>query len=71
MMWDLHVVILLTIMCPKHGLLPSSVANDLQEQTPNFHKWSEAVIASPSVTEIFNVDENVARTKERLAKARA
>lgn len=55
----------------KHGLLPSSVAKDLEEKTPNFHKWSEAVTASPSVTGIFNEAENVARTKDRLAKARA
>lgn len=55
----------------KHGLLPASLTKDLQEKTPNFHKWSEAVVASPSVTEIFDVDENVNRTKQRLAKARA
>lgn len=56
---------------PKHGLLPSSLTKDLQDKTPNFHKWSEAVIASPSVTGIFNEEENVTRTKERIAKARA
>lgn len=58
-------------MCAQHGLLPASLTKDLQEKTPNFHKWSEAVVASPSVTEIFDVDDNVARTKQRLAKARA
>lgn len=58
-------------MCPKHELLPSSVAKDLEEKAPNFHKWSEAVTASPSVTGIFNEAENVARTKDRLAKAKA
>lgn len=63
--------LIILLMCPKHGLLPSSVTKDLQEKTPNFHKWSEAVSASPSVTGIFNEDENVTRTKERLAKARA
>ncbi|KAK2601485.1 hypothetical protein N8I77_010933 [Diaporthe amygdali] len=55
----------------KHALLPSSIVKDLQEKTPNFYKWSEAVTASPSVTGIFNEDENVARTKERLAQAKA
>ncbi|KAG8156965.1 hypothetical protein KVR01_013187 [Diaporthe batatas] len=55
----------------KHGLLPASLTKDLQEKTPNFHKWSEAVVASPSVTKIFDVDANVARTKQRIERARA
>lgn len=58
-------------MFPKHGLLPSSVAKDLQEKAPNFHKWSESVIASPSVTGIFDEEANVARTKQRIANAKA
>lgn len=55
----------------KHGLLPASLTKDFQEKTPNFHIWSEAVVDSRSVTEIFDEDKNVARTKQRIAKARA
>ncbi|KAL1866672.1 hypothetical protein Daus18300_006616 [Diaporthe australafricana] len=49
----------------------NNLVKDLQEKTPNFHKWSEAVIASPSVTGIFNENDNVVRAKERIAKAKA
>lgn len=55
----------------KHGLLPQSLAKSLEETTPNFHKWSEAVVASPSVTGIFNEEAVVARSKERFAKMKA
>lgn len=55
----------------KHGLLPASLVHALKETTPNFYKWSEAVVASPSVTGIFDEELMVAKTKERLVKARA
>lgn len=55
----------------KHGLLPSSLVKSLEEDTPNFHKWSEAVIQEKSVNGIFQVEANVARMKERMAKAKA
>lgn len=55
----------------KHGLLPGTLAKDLQETTPNFHKWSEAVIKSPSVTKIFDEESNVTTMKGRLAKIRS
>lgn len=63
--------VFILLMRPKHGLLPSSVAKEVPDKTPNFHKWSEAVSASPSVTGIFNEDENVTRMRKRLEKARA
>lgn len=55
----------------KHGLLPGSLLTALKETTPNFHKWSEAVIAHPSVHSIFDETVQVPRMKERLAKAKA
>lgn len=55
----------------KHGLLPASLVKSLEKTTPNFHKWSEAVVASPSVTGIFNEEAIVANAKERFAKMRA
>lgn len=55
----------------KHGLLPASLVRSLAETTPRFHAWSEAVVASPSVTGIFDEDKVVAKSRERFAKARA
>lgn len=55
----------------KHGLLPASLAKSWQETTPEFYKWSEAVIKHPSVNGIFDEEGNVARFKERIAKAKA
>lgn len=55
----------------KHGLLPASLVKSLEETTPNFHKWSEAVVASPSVTGIFNEEAIVTNARERFAKMRA
>ncbi|KAJ4386123.1 hypothetical protein N0V93_009015 [Gnomoniopsis smithogilvyi] len=55
----------------KHGLLPTSLTKSLEETTPNFHKWSEAVVKEKSVTGIFNEDTIVARTKERIGKSKA
>lgn len=55
----------------KHGLLPASLVKSLKEETPNFHKWSEAVIAQTSVHGIFDENVQVPRMKERLAKAKA
>lgn len=55
----------------KHGLLPTSLVKSLEETTPNFHKWSEAVVKEKSVHGIFNEEAMVARTKERIAKSKA
>ncbi|PSR82491.1 thioredoxin-like protein [Coniella lustricola] len=55
----------------RRGLLPAQLGEALAEQTPNFYKWSDAVIASKSVTGIFNEDAVVTRTLERIAKAKA
>ncbi|CAN8099920.1 unnamed protein product [Discula destructiva] len=55
----------------KHGLLSASLAKSLEETTPEFHKWSEAVVKHPSVNGIFKEDFMVARTKDRIAKAKA
>lgn len=55
----------------KHGLLPASLIKSLEETTPNFHKWSEAIVKEKSVTGIFNEETIVARTKERIGKAKA
>lgn len=55
----------------KHGLLPAALAKGLEEETPEFHKWSEAVVKHPSVNGIFDEEGNVARFRERIAKAKA
>lgn len=55
----------------KHGMLPESFETTLKETTPNFYKWSEAVIAHPSVNNIFDESVQVPKMKERLAKAKA
>lgn len=55
----------------KHGLLPASLGRALEEETPAFHRWSEAVIREKSVNGNFDEEVNVARFKERIAKARA
>ncbi|KAF3759908.1 thioredoxin-like protein [Cryphonectria parasitica EP155] len=54
----------------KHGLLPAGLLTAFAEQAPNFHKWSEAVIKSPSVTGIFDEDLLVEKMKVRIAKAK-
>jgi len=55
----------------KHGVVPNSLVQPLQEQTPNFYTWAQHVIKHPSVTSIFNEEKVVERTKARIAKLKA
>ncbi|KAI0134880.1 glutathione S-transferase domain-containing protein [Daldinia grandis] len=56
---------------PKHGILPAHILTDISTKAPNFYKWGEAVSKHPSVTGIYNEEDIVKSTKERLAKIRA
>ncbi|KAF3065958.1 glutathione S-transferase domain-containing protein [Daldinia childiae] len=56
---------------PKHGILPAHILTDISSKAPNFYKWGEAVSKHPSVTGIYNEEDIVKSTKERLAKLRA
>ncbi|KAI2776299.1 glutathione S-transferase domain-containing protein [Daldinia loculata] len=56
---------------PKHGILPAHILTDISAKAPNFYKWGEAVSKHPSVTGIYNEEDIVKSTKERLAKLRA
>lgn len=52
----------------KHGLLPKSLASDLETQAPNFYAWAQNVIKHPSVYAIFDEESNVKKTRERVEK---
>ncbi|KAF9877084.1 glutathione s-transferase [Colletotrichum karsti] len=54
----------------KHELLPPSLLASLEEKTPNFFKWAQAVNKTPSVTHIWNEDNVIERTKFRIASLR-
>ncbi|KAI1413876.1 glutathione S-transferase domain-containing protein [Hypoxylon sp. FL1857] len=56
---------------PKHGILPEHILSDLSAKAPNFYRWGQAVSKHPSVLGIYDEEKIAARTKERLAKARA
>ncbi|KAI1134774.1 glutathione S-transferase domain-containing protein [Hypoxylon sp. FL0543] len=56
---------------PKHGVLPEHILSDLSAKAPNFYRWGKAVSKHPSVLGIYDEEKIAARTKERLAKARA
>lgn len=50
---------------------PSSFANSLAEQAPNYWKWANAVAKHSSVTAGFDKEEVVRVAKKRIAKARS
>ncbi|KAI0134778.1 hypothetical protein BJ170DRAFT_679658 [Xylariales sp. AK1849] len=56
---------------PKFDLLPKSILSDLASKAPNFDKWAQEVIRSPSVTSVWDEENVGSKTKERLAKLKA
>jgi glutathione S-transferase len=48
--------------------LPSFVLQSLEEKAPNFWKWGHAVIAESTVTAVWNEEDVVKRTLERIKK---
>ena len=52
----------------KRGFIPEKVIPDIAEQAPNFAKWSQAVMAHPSVNGIFDEEYWAAKMKARIAK---
>ncbi|UKZ51071.1 hypothetical protein TrVGV298_004826 [Trichoderma virens] len=63
--------VLRLLSLPKNGVGPESLIKDLPTRTPNFYKWTTAVIEHPSVNGIWNEEKVVAGTKARLAKLKA
>jgi len=56
---------------PKGGLFPANFISLLQERTPNFYKWANAVVNEKSVNYIWNEETVVSRTKARIEKLKA
>lgn len=56
------------LLFPTRGLAPASLPKILQEASPNFYKWSEAIVAHPSISGCTEVDTMVATTKERMER---
>lgn len=50
-------------------MLPTFV-KERMNSIPNFKAWADAVLARKSVTESFDVEANVKRTKARLAQSK-
>ncbi|TDZ19448.1 Glutathione S-transferase [Colletotrichum orbiculare MAFF 240422] len=54
-----------------HGILPGSILGSLEQRTPSFYKWAQAVNKTPSVTHIYNEATVVEKTKHRIASIKA
>ncbi|KAL2833848.1 thioredoxin-like protein [Aspergillus cavernicola] len=64
--------LLRVLSLPKHAdILPNFMLQSLQERAPNFWKWSHAVIAEESVTAVWDEENVVRRTLERIKKQQA
>lgn len=55
----------------KHGVYPTSLTKQIEEKTPNFHKWATAVSSHPSITSVFDEDVIVARSRAKRARMRS
>jgi glutathione S-transferase len=54
---------------PKHTeILPSLILKSLEEKAPNFWKWTHAVIAEKSVTAVWDEENVVKRTLEKIKR---
>ncbi|KAK7908522.1 glutathione S-transferase [Apiospora marii] len=56
----------------KHGVYPTSLNRQIEEQAPNFHRWAIAVSSHPSITAVFDEQVHVARSRakrDRMRKA--
>jgi glutathione S-transferase len=51
--------------------LPSFILNSLEDKAPNFWKWGHAVIAEKSVTAVWDEENVVQRTLEKIKKHQA
>jgi glutathione S-transferase len=49
-----------------HGLLPKSVLEGFESQTPKFNEWAKKVVAQESVNYIYDEQAILAGTKKRL-----
>lgn len=58
------------ITLSKHGVYPKSLNAQIQEKTPNFHKWATAVSGHPSITSVFDESVIVARSVAKRERMR-
>ncbi|RDW91903.1 hypothetical protein BP5796_01297 [Coleophoma crateriformis] len=61
-------VLRLVSFSKKGKLLPTGLPKALEEKTPNFWKWANAVASAKSVTYIWDEEAVATRTLERLGK---
>lgn len=54
---------------PHQGILPERLETELKAKTPNFAKWAQTVVNTPSVKEIFDEERFAGQLKERWAQA--
>ncbi|KAI5456830.1 thioredoxin-like protein [Mariannaea sp. PMI_226] len=55
----------------KHGVIPTSVIDRLEQDAPNFSRWAREVIKHPSIISVFNEESIVNASKKWQAKIRA
>jgi glutathione S-transferase len=56
----------------RHGeLLPKSILTTFEAKAPNFWKWANRAISEKSVTAVWDEEEHVRRTLQRINKIRA
>ncbi|ROT38195.1 thioredoxin-like protein [Sodiomyces alkalinus F11] len=55
----------------KYGYLPKTLTTELSERAPNFTKWADAVVKTPSVNAIYDEENFVRVLEERTGKTRS
>lgn len=62
--------IIRAVALSKHGVYPTSLNKQIEEEAPNFHKWASAVSTHPSITSFFDEDVIVARSWAKRSRMR-
>ncbi|KAM0210773.1 hypothetical protein ACHAQD_010510 [Fusarium lateritium] len=60
------VIRLLTLS--KHGVLPTNLVSRLEQETPNFYRWAQAIGKNASVLKIYDEEQIVQGTKKKRAQ---
>ncbi|KAH6971219.1 glutathione S-transferase domain-containing protein [Ilyonectria sp. MPI-CAGE-AT-0026] len=56
------------ISLSKYGVFPKSLVGSLSEKAPNFYRWAEVLIDTPSVNYIYNEEFIVEAMKKRIPR---
>lgn len=54
----------------KHGVYPTSLNRQIEDQAPNFHRWAIAVSDHASITAVFDEQVHVARSRAKRDRMR-